>query len=242
MFDSIFDEMAGSGDWFGGDESAAGITSYMGYDTPTWGDYSGPSVFDSYFPSNTDVYDPSIAPFLGGYDTPSSSWSDVGGGGGGFDWRSLLSGGNIRTMGQIAGTALGIGSGINALSQARQLQQQAQQADPMAPYRAGWAARLNALLDNPSSITSEPGYEAGLEAVKRGGAAAGFFNSGNMVGSLAQFGTDFYDRAVSRFAGLVGGTPGAGLRGTESAINLGNAGINRISAGIASMANGLFDD
>jgi len=239
MFDSIFDEMAGGG-WFGGDESAAGITDYMGMDGGTWGDYSGGTVFDQQFPSSMDIYNPSFGAMLGGgaYDTPDSSWASGGGGGLG----GLFSNMNLGSIARGLGSALSIGSGVNALSQARRLQEQAQQADPMAPYRAGWAARLNALLDNPGSITSEPGYEAGLEAVKRGGAAAGFFGSGNMVGNLAQFGTDFYDRAVARFAGLVGGTPGGGLRGTESAINLGNAGINRISSGIASMANGLFDD
>jgi len=62
-----------------------------------------------------------------------------------------------------------------------------------------------------------------------------------MVSNLAQYGTDFYDRAVRRLGSLVGGTPGGGLPATQSAINLTNAGLNRISSGISSMATGLFD-
>jgi hypothetical protein len=259
MFDSIFDEMFGNdggGDiWntggfeggqfnlFGGNEDAAGITGFMGMPGGSYGDYGGGNVFDGGFPTSMDLYNPMETAFGGlGYDQPGSDWASGGGG----DWMSrigrMLTGQNLGTAARIAGSALGIGSGVRALGQAQDLQQQAAAADPMAPYRTGWAQRLNELLANPGSITSDPGYDAAMEAVKRGGAAAGNFAGGGMVGGLAQFGVDFYDRAVRRLSGLVGGSPGAGLPAQQSSINLGNAGINRIQSGIASMASGLLGE
>lgn len=229
---------------FGGNEDAAGgITGFMGMPGPSYGDYSGPNVFDGGFPTSMDMYNPAEAVFGGaGYTQPGSDWANGGGG----SWLSslggLLTGQNLGSLARLAGSALGIGSGLNALDQANRLREQAAAADPMAPHRAGWAARLNDLLANPGSITSDPGYEAAMEAVKRGGASTGHFASGNMTGGLAQFGVDFYDRAVRRLGALVGGTPGAGLQGEQSAINLSNAGVNRIQSGIASMATGLLGE
>jgi hypothetical protein len=266
MFDDIFSGMfdsggsgydiwgdggstfSGSGDfgsYFGGDESSVGITDIMGMPAPTYGDWGGGSVFDA---GGTGLWDSGT--FADDIGSNPYGYSDYSGGitgsSGGPDWMSrmgsLLTGQNLGSVARLLGQGLSIGSGINALSQGRQLANQARDADPMQPYRAGWAARLNALLADPSSITSDPGYAAALEAVKRGGAATGNFASGGMVGDLAQFGVQFYDRAIDRLGRLVGGTPGGAMPGTQAGINLTNAGMNRIGAGIASLATGLEGD
>jgi hypothetical protein len=87
------------------------------------------------------------------------------------------------------------GFGLYEANQLRQASQPSainQQAD----------AQLQALLSNPSSITSMPGYEAGIEAVQRGMAARGFLNSGNMATALQKYGGDFYNQAIQQYAGL----------------------------------------
>lgn len=132
--------------------------------------------------------------------------------------------------GDWAKRALSIGSGLYSMYQANQTRK------AMAPfdrYRGQYGADLQALERNPASITSRPGYQAGLQAVQRAGAAQGFTGSGNMAASLANFGQGFYQNEVNRLATLAGaGTaPGAGY----------TAGTSAMGSGLASIGYGLAD-
>ncbi len=74
-------------------------------------------------------------------------------------------------------------------------------AEPSAINRDA-EARLAALMANPGSITSLPGYGAGIEAVQRGMGAGGYLGSGNMATALQQYGGNFYNNAINQYSGL----------------------------------------
>ncbi len=139
---------------------------------------------------------------------------------GGADWGSALAGlgaggaasgggGGGLLSGWGAKDYLSAGSNLYGLSMANKIRKQ---SDPFAKYRAGYGAQLQALEQNPASLTTRPGYQAGLQAVQRGSAAGGYLGSGNEMAALAKYGGDFYGNEVNRLAGLAGAgaTPGAG--------------------------------
>lgn len=104
---------------------------------------------------------------------------------------------------------ISVGSGLygmNLASDARKV------SDPFAQYRAGYGEKLAALEANPGSITSRPGFQAGLETIGRKSAATGYYGSGNMASALSRYSGDFYSQEATRLAGLAGAgqTPGAG--------------------------------
>ena len=100
-----------------------------------------------------------------------------------------------------AGTTLGVAGGMSLGSSIGGLlggggspQQQGYQAqqmvDPFAQYRPKYSAQLDALMQNPSSITSQPGYTAGLnqanQVLQRQAAATGQTQSGAELAALQQ--------------------------------------------------------
>lgn len=105
-------------------------------------------------------------------------------------------------------TGLNLYSGISGLRQAREMEKLGRQADPMGPYRAGYAAELAALRADPSRLQSQPGYQAGEQAITRSMAAQGYLGSGNMKVSLANYGSKAYDQEIARLAALAT-APGA---------------------------------
>ena len=133
-------------------------------------------------------------------------------------------------------------SGLHGISQSRQLADLAskasERADPFGPYRAGYAQQLAALSANPSLITKQPGYAAGLEAVRRSLAAQGYQGSGNMMAALAQYGQKFLGDEQTRLAGLAGAgfnPASAGqlnLEGNISANQMLFTALNRLGGGI----------
>ena len=108
--------------------------------------------------------------------------------------------------------------GFQNMMAGQQRQQQQQQ----------YSQQLQQLMANPGSITSMPGYESGMEAVRRSMAAQGYQGSGNMMGALQNQGGAFYQQQLSNLAqlqGSGGGAPsfaggatqfGAGLAGLAS--------------------------
>lgn len=150
--------------------------------------------------------------------------------------------GLFGNYGGAARDALSIGSGLYGMSQSQKLKQQAQQAsqqaDPFGPYRGQFAQQLSALGKDPSSITSMPGYGAGLQAVERRMASQGFNGSGNMMTALSKYGGDFYNNAISQLSGLSGAqfnpASGAalGLQGNTSAINLASQSLASLGYGL----------
>lgn len=155
--------------------------------------------------------------------------------------RSLLNAlttGRSSALGPIS-SLMSIGSGIYGMSQASQMQDLAKQlAQSGGQYAPGYAAQLNALMKNPSSITSMPGYEAGMDAVTRSMAAQGYQGSGNMATALQKYGGDFFNNQVAQLQGLAQG--GAQQTGAAiSGLNMANQSASGALAALGYGAAGL---
>jgi hypothetical protein len=76
----------------------------------------------------------------------------------------------------------------------------------------GFESQLAALIQNPSSVTSTPGYQftlsQGTEAVARGSAAGGFLNSGNEGAALTQYGQGLATSSLTQQEQLLAGLSG----------------------------------
>ena len=103
-------------------------------------------------------------------------------------------------------------SGGQWLTPAQYQQSQAQQKAQQVYTTAG--NKLNELLQNPSSITSTPGYQfaynQGLEAVNRTAAAKGQLGSGNRLYDLTKYGqglaSQTYNNTVSQLGNFLNKT------------------------------------
>lgn len=188
------------------------------------------------------------APGYGGAGLPEAGFSAAGSSFG--DMLSSAAKGIFSPIGggfgNVAGMPIGvspfdIGKGAYGLYQSDKMRQMAGQrqasADPNAPYRAGYAGRLNALSLDPSSIVNVPGYAAGEQAVQRSMAAQGYQGSGNMREAVSNYGGNFYNQEMQRLMQLSGGNPGQaaqiGMEGDVNAMNLAGQSLNSLGYGAA---------
>lgn len=77
-------------------------------------------------------------------------------------------------------------------------------------------------LPNPNDITGMPGYQAGLEAVRRSMASQGYQGSGNMMAALQKYGGDFYNQYVGQRLGSQQAQAGPMMGGMSSLALLAN--------------------
>jgi hypothetical protein len=138
---------------------------------------------------------------------------------------------------------LTMGSGLYGIYEGQQQQQLAKQlqasADPFASQRGQYQQQLAVLNANPSSMTSLPGYQAGLEAVQRSGAAQGYTGSGNMMAGLAKYGQDFFNQQQQ----TLGGFAGAGINpasGAQLNLQATQGGMGLTGQGLASLGYGTY--
>ena len=84
--------------------------------------------------------------------------------------------------------------------------------DPYAPYRGAAAEKLNALMNDPSSIQNLPEYKADLQAASRTMAAQGYTGSGNALVAAVNAGGQAYQQAFNNLSMLAGAgqSPAAG--------------------------------
>jgi len=158
---------------------------------------SGPSIagtpispgtdLASYGPTNNLIGGPSGSP----YGSPVSAMSKLSSGIGAIPWGSP---GNVANILQ----------GVTGVVQANRMKDWAKAADPFAPYRQQYADKMAALTADPSQIENQPGYAAGLQAVKRGMAAQGLTGSGNLAVALQKYGGDFFNQTMDRYANWAG--------------------------------------
>lgn len=99
----------------------------------------------------------------------------------------------------VGGALLGGGGGGSTPSS-----QQQQVYDPYAPYRGAAAQKLNALMADPSTLTSLPEYQAQMQAASRAMAAQGYTGSGNALVAAANAGGQAYQQAFNNLAMLSG--------------------------------------
>ena len=135
-------------------------------------------------------------------------------------------------------TGMTFGSGVLGLLESRRMRELAERAmnaqpqviDPMGyGPRADFLAQLQALMADPSKITSMPGYAAGLKGVERTMASQGYLGSGNMAVAAANYGGGRFNDEIARLATLAGvGQPlsvsrpdvGAAIQGQSAASQL----------------------
>ena len=95
------------------------------------------------------------------------------------------------------------------------------QVNSLGPYSQQAASQLMALQANPSSVTSTPGYKAGLEAVEQSDAAKGTFGSGNTLLDLQNYGQQAYQQQFNNLMSIATG-------GSQTAASA--AGVNNSSS------------
>lgn len=141
---------------------------------------------------------------------------------GGSSMSSVLSG--AKTLGSVAS----IGSNLYQAYQGTQTQTGAQaqtSADPYSPYRGQAAAQLNQLVANPGSLTSNAGYQSGLNAALSGTqrqlAQTGQSQSGmggyNMALTSGDYFNQQYNQQYNRLAQLSGASQAPALGQTANA-------------------------
>jgi len=215
----------------------------LGFGSATdWGNLGGFAGGDNWGPA---AYAPDID-----LSRPFTDWGSPDTGATLTNWLSnpLEALKKLRSMSPLAGKAGPLQSGMNILqglygiNQSRQLSElakrMAERSDPFGPYREQYAQQLAALSANPSLITKQPGYAAGLEAVRRSLAAQGYQGSGNMMAALSQYGQKFLGDEQNRLATLAGAgfnPASAGqlaMTGNISAAQLLGSSLNRLGGGI----------
>lgn len=177
-----------------------------------------------------------------------------------FGLSAAAVGGIAAGAGAIGSALIGANSSRSAASQqsdsaaqANQLQrdQFAQTRSDNAPLLASRNDALSQianLLKNPSGITSDPGYQFGLDqgtrALNAGAASRGMTYSGAAGKELTRYGQDYagtkLDASYNRLSNLAGlGQVGANNNMQAGANYANNAGANMIGVGNAQAAAGM---
>lgn len=126
-------------------------------------------------------------------------------------------------------------------------------ADPFASQRGQYQTMLSKLINDPSSITSTPGYQFGLQqsqnAVEGSAAANGMVNSGNVLSALSTNAQGYaatqlnnQELLLAQLSGANVGSPGTAgqilqnqnQQNQQAAGTLGNAVTSGINQGINS--------
>lgn len=82
-------------------------------------------------------------------------------------------------------------------------------------------------LPNPADITGMPGYQAGLEAVRRSMASQGYQGSGNMMLALQKYGGDMYNQYTNQRlnSAMAGSGPATGALSSMALLSAGLGGF-----------------
>lgn len=165
----------------------------------------------------------------------------------------------------FAAVAVGVGSAVAGAAATSAFsggggdsgaQQAAGAADPFASQRGQYQQMLSNLINDPSSITSTPGYQfnlqQGLNSVTGSNAAAGLLNSGNVLTALQQYGSNYatnqlqnQELLLAQLAGANVGSPGTAGQilqnqnqsNQQSASALGNV----VGGAVQSIGNGYLN-
>jgi hypothetical protein len=163
--------------------------------------------------------------------------------------------GYAKTAAPIIGGLGKLAGGVMSMQAGKQMKQYGAAADPNSPYRAGYASQLYNLIQNPSTVTTTPGYQfnlaQGLQGLQAQQAAQGRLVSGGALIQAQQFGQNMasqsYSDQVKTLAGLSGATQSpatgaiaqAGLAG--SALGATYGGWNSVAGGAGQFGTGLLN-
>lgn len=150
----------------------------------------------------------------------------------------------VAVGGAVAGAVVGgvVDSAMSGGSSGSQ--QAAGAADPFASQRGQYQTMLSSLINDPSSITSTPGYQFGLQqsqnAVEGSAAANGMVNSGNVLSALSTNAQGYAATQLNNQELLLAQLSGAnvGSPGTAGQILQGQNQLNQQAAGTVGNAIG----
>lgn len=170
----------------------------------------------------------------------------------------------VNTGGGASGdlsALLNLGSSLYGLYNSSQTGSKAntvyQQSNPFGGYRPYYGQQLLDLIQNPSSISSQPGYQflmdQGVTAIDRSAAASGQgVGSGAEKADLTKYGQgladQFYQQQVQELSGLAGANINPanpfqalqGVGGAASGIGSSLAGLSSSIPGVANFLSKLF--
>jgi hypothetical protein len=162
---------------------------------------------------------------------------------------AALAGAAVSIGGAVAGSAVS-----SAMSGGGGASGAAGAADPFAGQRGQYQTMLSNLINNPSSITSTPGYQFGLDqsnkAVEGSAAANGMVNSGNVLQALSTNSQSYASQQLNnqelllaQLAGANIGSPGTAgqiLAGQNTANQQAGAAVgNAVGGAITQGINGF---
>lgn len=146
----------------------------------------------------------------------------------------------------VAGVAISAYSAKKASDNAKEQNKIAREgieaADPYKQYRPEAAERLNALMNDPSSIEDTASYKARMSAAERLMAAQGYTGSGNAILEAADAGGAAYQQEFANLSMLSGAgqAPGGGYANASQAMAEGNAQKMSAYAGVANNVTNLI--
>lgn len=118
------------------------------------------------------------------------------------------------------------------------------QNENLKPYReAGYNAlsRINDLLKDPNSITSEPGYQFGLQqgqqAIDRSAASRGSLYSGATLKALQRYGQDYGSTKLNESYNRLSNLAGLGQVANQTGAGIGMNYANQVSGNQTSLGN-----
>ena len=228
-------EVAAGGVTAGGAGDAGAGMGWMGGASGAGAGTMGDVAATTGASTSADFFGPggagTLANNAGGISTGSGNWlsslmSSLGtGGSGGLTLGNI--GSLVNTIGSVGG-ALYNSNKLAGLGKGTPAQQTAN-------------SQLNTLLQNPSSITSMPGYAAGLQAVERTGAAQGYLGSGNMMVGLDQYAGNFYNQTLQTLSGIGQQNAGVNAEYTIGGMQLFGQGMNSLGGYLAKFGGSLPD-
>ena len=146
----------------------------------------------------------------------------------------------------IIGGLAKMAGGVGSVMAGQQAGQYAKQADPFAQYRSGYAAQLANLLNNPSTITTTPGYQfnlaQGLQAQQAQQAQQGRLVSGGGLLQAQQFGQQYAQSNLQQQQALLASLSGATqspATGATAQAGLTAGQLGGVLGGAQSIAGGL---
>ena len=150
----------------------------------------------------------------------------------------------VGVAGSIAGSVAGAAVSSSMSGGSSGASGAAAAADPFASQRGQYQDMLSKLINNPSSITSDPGYQFGLtqsqNAVEGSAAANGMVNSGNVLNALSTNAQGYASQQLTNKELLLAQLSGAnvGSPGTAGQILQGQNTLNQQAAGTVGNAVG----
>ena len=168
--------------------------------------------------------DTTTGSFIPGDTSTSDGTSSLGGLGSATNWGSLLSG--------IVGTA---SNASNAQTLAN--------ANAFNNYRPQYAQQLANLISNPSSVTSDPGFQAGLgqatNSVQHQLASQGLIGGGTMAGTISNTANQYTDQYLNNQETMLANLAGAWINPNQTYASQTNS-TSSMLGGLGSMFGGLF--